>query len=203
MPKDRWTTLVQQQYLESLIPAFVKAQDEKSVPKFVDDIEGEWKVKWPQDVQGAKHLNTWFYHYSRELMTAAGPTGFKRSKKKPFQSWQVYADLFFEQKIKVALNEGWKHPVTQAGESPKTLVNFKREFIAKLYNKDSKDEVIRRKVEERLEKMNSDVDHMTLSLPAYNFSIYPYLRKADYHKMKVNPMKPLKLPTFRILSKPS
>jgi hypothetical protein len=61
MGKRRWTTPDQQQWLEALIPAFVKAQDDKTTTSvFFPETHQAWQKEWPvkkptpQEIQDAK-----------------------------------------------------------------------------------------------------------------------------------------------------
>ena len=50
MGKKRWTSPVQQTWLETLIPAFVEAQQEKSTKTFFEKTYDVWHEKWPTAV---------------------------------------------------------------------------------------------------------------------------------------------------------
>jgi hypothetical protein len=60
MGKKRWTTPEQRTWLEELIPAFVQAQQDKTVRLFLTDTSEKWNHEWPiptltaEEVQRAK-----------------------------------------------------------------------------------------------------------------------------------------------------
>ena len=47
MGKRPWTTPEQRAWLEALVPAFVKAQQEKATGSFFEDTYNKWYEKWP------------------------------------------------------------------------------------------------------------------------------------------------------------
>ena len=47
MGKKRWTTEEQRAWLEALIPAFVRAQQEKATGAFFEETYNAWHKKWP------------------------------------------------------------------------------------------------------------------------------------------------------------
>ena len=61
MGKRRWTTTDQRKWLEALIPAFIKAQDDKTTSSiFFPETHKAWQDRWPtespteQEIKDAK-----------------------------------------------------------------------------------------------------------------------------------------------------
>lgn len=57
MGNKQWTTPEQRGWLEALIPAFVRAQQEKTTAAFFEDTYNEWYKKWPTAAPTVEEIN--------------------------------------------------------------------------------------------------------------------------------------------------
>jgi hypothetical protein len=56
MAKKQWTTTVQREWLETLIPAFIRAQQDRATPLFFEGTHSEWHRKWPTSAPTKEEL---------------------------------------------------------------------------------------------------------------------------------------------------
>ncbi|KAM6501765.1 hypothetical protein JOM56_001742 [Amanita muscaria] len=132
MTKRRWTTAEQLTWLESKLPAYLKAKDEKSTRDFFFNTWKLFAEQWPVDAPSAKEIQqaednkdlaqakktkatesqfrTWFNNHTRATSSGMGTRQVLNLGAGPklVQHWQAFQNLHWETGLRDKVEDAWK-----------------------------------------------------------------------------------------------